>query len=158
MKRAARLLQIVSCVACVGAWVNFQVAVLKVLASYPDGFAPMTDLKRDLALLATSGRDWAERTRRLAARVPGLDIFSQGLVERLDGGWRLAEKGRAVLETMEQDCRNPRPVAEPVPVENNLVVAFPAERDRRHVERRRRSRKARQRARAQSSDAASRLA
>jgi len=81
--------------------VNFQVTVLKILVSYPDGFAPMADLKRDMAILATSGRDWAERTKRLAARVPVLDIFSQGLIERLNGGWRITEKGRAVLEFME---------------------------------------------------------
>ncbi|WP_245477561.1 hypothetical protein [Bradyrhizobium guangxiense] len=75
--------------------------VLKILVSYPDGFAVMADLKRDMAILATSGRDWAERTKRLAARVPELDIFSQGMVERLNGGWRITEKGRSVLEFME---------------------------------------------------------
>lgn len=80
---------------------NFQVTVLKILVSYPDGFAVMADLKRDMAILATSGRDWAERTKRLAARVADLDIFSQALVERLNGGWRITEKGRAVLEHME---------------------------------------------------------
>lgn len=80
---------------------NFQVTVLKILVSYPDGFAVMADLKRDMAILATSGRDWAERTKRLAARVPTLDIFSQGLVERRNGGWRITEKGRALLEFME---------------------------------------------------------
>lgn len=80
---------------------NFQVTVLKVLVSYPDGFAAMADLKRDMAILATSGRDWSERTKRLAERVPGLDIFSQGLVERMNGGWRITDKGRAVLEIME---------------------------------------------------------
>ena len=76
---------------------NFQVTVLKVLVSYPDGFAVMADLKRDMAILATSGRDWAERTKRLAARVPDLDIFSQGLIERMNGGWRITDKGRSVL-------------------------------------------------------------
>jgi hypothetical protein len=34
----------------------------------------------DMAILATSGPDWADRSRRLAARMPDLDIFSQGLV------------------------------------------------------------------------------
>ena len=67
---------------------NFQVTVLKILVSYPAGFAVMADLKRDMAILATSGRDWAERTQRLAARMPDLDIFSQGLVERESGGCR----------------------------------------------------------------------
>ncbi|MFB9264433.1 hypothetical protein ACFFWD_14830 [Bradyrhizobium erythrophlei] len=80
---------------------NFQVTVLKVLVSYPDGFAAMADLKRDMAILATSGRDWAEHTKRLAARVPDLDIFSQGLIERMNGGWRITGKGRSVLEIME---------------------------------------------------------
>jgi len=48
--------------------VNFHVTVLKILVSYPDGFAVMEDLKRDMAILATGGREWADRTRRLAAR------------------------------------------------------------------------------------------
>jgi hypothetical protein len=38
--------------------VNFQVTVLKILVSYPDGFAVMEDLKRDMAILATSGREF----------------------------------------------------------------------------------------------------
>lgn len=82
---------------------NFQVTVLKILVSYPGGFATMEDLKRDMAILATSGRDWTDRTRRLGARVPGLDIFSQALIERSPSGWRITEKGRAVLEVMEVD-------------------------------------------------------
>ncbi|MBB4424405.1 hypothetical protein GGD66_002951 [Bradyrhizobium sp. CIR48] len=87
---------------------NFQVTVLKILVSYPDGFAVVADLKRDMAILATSGRDWAERTKRLAARMPDLDIFSQALVERLNGGWRITEKGRAVLDFMENRSSGPQ--------------------------------------------------
>lgn len=33
------------------------------------------DIKRDMTILATSARDWTDRTRRLAARVPELDVF-----------------------------------------------------------------------------------
>lgn len=84
---------------------KFQVTVLKVLVSYPDGFAVMADLKRDVALLATSGPDWSDRTKRMAARCPGLDIFSQGLVERIEGGWRITEKGRSFLQLMEARTR-----------------------------------------------------
>ena len=80
---------------------NFQVTILKILVSYPDGFASLTDLKRDIAILATSGKEWSERTKRLAARVPSLAIFSQDLVERLEGGWRITEQGRSVLDMME---------------------------------------------------------
>src|ERR1700750_2793605 len=87
---------------------NFQVTVLKILVSYQDGFAVMADFKRDMAILATSGRDWADRTRRLAAKAPGLDIWSQGLVEGLSGGWKLTDKGRAVLALMEARQRRRR--------------------------------------------------
>lgn len=138
---------------------NFQVTVLKILVAYPEGFAVIEDLKRDMAILATSGRDWADRTRRLAARVPDLDIWSQGLVERISGGWRLTSKGREVLELMEA-----RPTPEPVPaakpsetappvVEKAPVPRLPqpADRAKRRRERRERRREARERARANAS-------
>ena len=41
----------------------------------------------------------------MAARCPGLDIFSQGLVERIEGGWRITEKGRSFLQLMEARTR-----------------------------------------------------
>jgi len=81
---------------------NIQVTVLKILASYPDGFASLNNLKYDMAVLASSGKDWTERTKRLAARLPNLDIFSQGLVVRLEDGWRITQRGRSVLEKMER--------------------------------------------------------
>ncbi|WP_028134647.1 hypothetical protein [Bradyrhizobium japonicum] len=139
---------------------NFQVTVLKILVSYPDGFAVMEDLKRDMAILATSGRDWAERTRRLASRVPDLDIFSQGLVERISGGWRLTSKGRDLLEFMEARPapgepslaspvnEKPQPVFEIAPVS---PLPQPADRAKRRRERRERRREARERARANAS-------
>jgi len=77
------------------------VTVLKVLVSYPDGFASLSELKRDVAILATSGREWSERTTKLAARVPELEIFGQGLVERRDGGWQITDAGRSILARME---------------------------------------------------------
>lgn len=61
----------------------------------------MDDLKRDMEILATSGRDWSERTKRLAAHAPGLSIFEQGLIERRDGGWRITDAGRELLEGLE---------------------------------------------------------
>lgn len=133
---------------------NFQVTVLKILVSYPGGFAVMADLKRDMAILATSGRDWAERTKRLASRMPDLDIFSQGLVERESGGWKITEKGRAVLEFLEArpgtgqllDAPSVETVAAPVP-----ALPQPADRAKRRRERRERRREARERARANAS-------
>jgi hypothetical protein len=126
--------------------VNFQVTVLKILVSYPDGFAVMADLKRDMAILATSGRDWAERTKRLAARVPDLDIFSQSLVERLNGGWRITDKGRSVLETMEaRSAAVPAAVPPPIRATSDSTpaatpAASPVATGRRKRDRKRRRR------------------
>lgn len=128
---------------------NFQVTVLKILVSYPDGFAAMADLKRDMAILATSGADWTERTKRLAARVPDLDIFSQALVERLNGGWRITEKERAVLERMEARSRDPEPAAKETvpekPAQAVPTLRLPEQRAWRRRERRGRRRAARAR-------------
>jgi len=126
--------------------VNFQVTLLQVLVSYPDGWASLTDVKRDVAILATSGQDWSERTTRLAARAPGLEIFSQGLVERLDGGWRITEAGRSVLDLMERKPATPEaPQAQIIAPEPSPAIAQPASvvagPDRRRIERRGRRRR-----------------
>ena len=130
---------------------NFQVTVLKILVSYPGGFAGMADLKRDMAILATSGPYWADRTTRLAARVPDLDIFSQGLIERMNGGWRITDKGRAVLDVME--ARHPAPQTAHVDASHPAtspppfpIMARPGKRTRRQ-----RRQAARERARAKAS-------
>jgi hypothetical protein len=85
---------------------NFQVTVLKILVSYPDGFASLADIKRDMAILAASGRDWSDRTKRLALRAPGLDIFSERLVERLSNGWRITPEGEELLRVLEAGSRS----------------------------------------------------
>jgi hypothetical protein len=81
--------------------VSFQITVLKVLAGHPDGRASLADLKRAVAILISSGSDWTDRTRRMAARAPGLDIFSQLLVLRDDAGWQITDGGRAFLASVE---------------------------------------------------------
>ncbi|MET4214205.1 MULTISPECIES: hypothetical protein [unclassified Bradyrhizobium] len=135
---------------------NFQVTVLKILVSYPGGFASIADLKRDMAILATSGKDWAERTKRLASRVPDLDIFSQGFIERPNGGWRITDKGRSVLDLMEArpGANEPQRVEEVRPAPPKPAVPpqrLPAESDPRRRERRQRRRAARERSRANAS-------
>jgi hypothetical protein len=111
----------------------------------------------DLEILATSGPEWAERTKRLATRVPGLDIFTDGLVERQNGGWRITVKGRAVLECMEA-CRSEDPAIEKVWIEmagaSVPALPQPMERAKRRRERRQRRRQARERARAHAEEPA----
>jgi hypothetical protein len=71
--------------------------ILKVLSSYPGGRASVAELKRDLAILSSSGLEWTQRMRRLAARVPDPDVFGQRLVHRDETGWQLTEAGREIL-------------------------------------------------------------
>ncbi|MET4278812.1 MULTISPECIES: hypothetical protein [unclassified Bradyrhizobium] len=105
--------------------VNFQVAVLKVLASYPNRLAALPDMKRDLAFLATSGSDWARYSRRLGAAFPSLDIFSAGFVQRYSFGWRLTAKGAIALEMMEEGVRSP--ILSPAVAHDHVALAQPAE-------------------------------
>ncbi len=87
---------------------SIQVAILKVLASHVSGRATLTSLKRDIIILSTSGPDWNARVKRLAGRVPAIDIFGAGYVLRDDQGWQITPAGRdflAVLEGVTQDNR-----------------------------------------------------
>lgn len=82
--------------------VSFQITVLKVLAGHPDGRLSVDDLKRAVTLLICSGPDWTDRTKRLLARAPDLDIFSQLLVIQDAQGWQITEAGRALLAEIEK--------------------------------------------------------
>jgi hypothetical protein len=82
-------------------FVSLQVAVLKVLSGHPGGRASIGDLSSDLAVLNTSGADWRDRLKRMAARAPTIDIFGQSLVIRDAGAWRLTDEGRRLLHVME---------------------------------------------------------
>lgn len=80
---------------------SFQITVLKVLAGHPGGLLSVADLKRAVAILISSGPDWTNRTKRLADRAPGLDIFSQAFVLRDVAGWQITEAGRHFLASLE---------------------------------------------------------
>ena len=80
---------------------SFQVTVLKVLAGHPGGALSVDDLKHAVAILMTSGRDWTDRTKRMLARAPDLDIFSQSFVLRDNAGWQITDAGRAFLDFLQ---------------------------------------------------------
>jgi hypothetical protein len=88
--------------------VSFQITVLKVLAGSPGGRLSLADLRHDVALLISSGRDWTDLTKRIAARAPDLDIFSQAFVLRQPTGWVITAAGLDFLAAVE------RPSAAPV--------------------------------------------
>ena len=86
---------------------SFQVTVLKVLAGHPDGRLSVNDLKRAVAILFCSGPEWTDRTKRMLARAPGLDIFSQSLVIRDAQGWQITDAGRTLLAAIEKPATVP---------------------------------------------------
>ena len=95
---------------------SLQIAILKVLVSHPDGRATIAALNSDLSILNTSGPDWTNRLKRLAARAPSLDIFSQKLILRDSSGWQITPEGRAFLDGLESGAASAHvPVAEPSP-------------------------------------------
>jgi hypothetical protein len=58
-------------------------------------------MARAVAILVSSGSDWTDRTKRLTARAPDLDIFSQSFVLRDDFGWQITKAGLAFLAAIE---------------------------------------------------------
>ena len=100
---------------------SFQVTILKVLAGHPGGYLSVADLKRAVSILICSGPDWTDRTKRLSARAPGLDIFSQSLIVRDTQGWQITEAGRALLAAIEDPPASL--VAEEVSEEVSSVLA-----------------------------------
>jgi hypothetical protein len=89
--------------------VSFQITVLKVLAGHPEGRASLADLTRYVSILISSGTDWTNRTKRLAARAPKLDIFADLFVLRDANGWHITEGGRRFLASLEA----PLPIVTP---------------------------------------------
>lgn len=81
--------------------VSFQITILKVLAGHPEGRASREDLTRYVSILISSGTDWTNRTKRLAARAPKLDIFGDSFVVRDNNGWQITEGGRQFLASLD---------------------------------------------------------
>jgi len=123
--------------------VSLQMSIVKVLSSHPEGRASVAALNADLTILAGSGREWTLRMKRLAARAPDLDIFSQRLVVRDAHGWQLTAAGFDFLARVEAEPPTiATPLAAPV-----VVVKLAADRPRaafvligRKTRRRRKSR------------------
>ena len=107
---------------------SLQIAILKVLVSHPEGRATIAALNTDLSILNTSGRDWTNRLKRLAARAPDLDIFGQKLILRDSSGWQISPEGSAFLDWLESGAAPANvPVAEPSPPQQPplLLVGVP---------------------------------
>src|SRR5258705_13820854 len=80
-----------------------------------------------MAMRAGSNSGWtpAPWTKRLAARAPGLDIFTQAFVLRDEAGWQITHAGKAFLAALE----TPPQVAAPIdkaPEPALLLTRMPA--------------------------------
>jgi hypothetical protein len=95
--------------------VSFQITILKVLAGQPGGRASHPEVTRSVAILMSSGADWSERMKRLAARAPGLSIFSSRYVIRDASGWQITDTGRAFLASIEAPSVEPADKSDPEP-------------------------------------------
>lgn len=120
---------------------SFQITVLKVLAGHPGGRLSVSDLTRAVSILISSGRDWTDRTKRMLAQAPDLDIFSQNLVMRDAAGWQITDAGRELLASIEKPAAPAAAQADqpdqPVPV---AALVPPLIGTRRRTRRRRRAR------------------
>jgi hypothetical protein len=72
----------------------------------------------------SSGADWSDRMKRLAARAPGLSIFSSGYVIRDASGWQITDAGRTFLTSIEAPASEP-PLVEPAAVLQAAAVTAP---------------------------------
>jgi hypothetical protein len=123
--------------------VSFQITVLRVLAGHPEGRASLTDLRRAVGILISSGPDWTDRTKRLAARAPDLDIFSQSFVLRDHAGWQITDAGRAFLAFVEtpvpltaNDDQEPAASVTPTPMQASPAPVRVIDQRRRRPRRR----------------------
>jgi hypothetical protein len=105
-----------------GRTVSLQITVLKVLAGHPEGRACVADLTRCVGILMSTGSDWINRTKGLAARAPELDIFGSAYVLRDDLGWQITDIGCQFLDSLEATSPAPRQDQQP---EINAATAGP---------------------------------
>ena len=103
--------------------VSIQVAILKILASQDSGSATTASLKRDIAILATSGPEWNARMRRLAGRVQAIDIIATGYVLCDRGGWQITAEGRAFLQQLEAVTQDNLPAYPELPAPDEIENA-----------------------------------
>lgn len=106
---------------------SFQIGVLKVLSSHPNGRASVEAIKRDLAMLAS--REWNAQLRRLAALAPRVDVFSAGLILRTPDAWQITEAGQVFLSRLERGEPielPPRQEPEPKPELESEPASMPA--------------------------------
>jgi hypothetical protein len=79
--------------------VNFKLAILNVLAKWPERRATVDEVRREVGIIiANEGQ--AEQLRRLSA-LGDIDIFQTGLVSRNEEGFQITDAGLSLLQSLE---------------------------------------------------------
>jgi hypothetical protein len=83
---------------------SIQLGILHILASRPDGMASIASINADVCML--SGPDWSRKLRELAKRTGPINLFTDGLVTREAGGWRITPRGRVLIASLDTPAPN----------------------------------------------------
>jgi hypothetical protein len=78
---------------------NLKLAVLQVLAKWPERGATLDEVNREIEIIVANG-DQTEQLKRFSA-LHGTEIFQSGLVSRDDDGFRITEAGLSLLHSLE---------------------------------------------------------
>src|SRR5437762_13346836 len=92
--------------------VNFKLAILTVLAKWPERRVTVDEVRREVGVIITN-EDQADQLRRLSA-LGDIDIFQTGLVSRNDEGFQITDAGLSLLQS--QGYSGPSPEASTAPI------------------------------------------
>jgi len=93
--------------------VNFKLAILTVLAKWPERRVTVDEVRREVGVIITN-EDQAAQLRRLSA-LGDIDIFQTGLVSRNDEGFQITDAGLSLLQSLE-GYSGPSPAASTAPI------------------------------------------
>jgi hypothetical protein len=79
--------------------VRFKLAILHVLAEWPDRRATIDEIRREVGIIFANG-DQTEPLKRLSA-LGDIDIFQTGLVSRNEEGFQITDAGLSLLQSLE---------------------------------------------------------
>ena len=82
---------------------DFKLAVLQVLARWPERPTTLDEIKREIEIIVLNG-DQTEQLKHFPA-LHDADIFQSGLVSRDDDGFRITEAGLSLLDSLESSGR-----------------------------------------------------
>src|SRR6266404_7714058 len=87
--------------------VNFKLAILTVLANWPDRRATIDEIKQEVGIIFANG-DQTDLLKRLSA-LGDIDIFQTGLVSRNEEGFQITDAGLSLLQSLENFDGPPSP-------------------------------------------------